>query len=136
MIKPILIAALMLSPLTLYAHDAKIQRVVNVYDGDTLSVHIDGLPDYMQPMAVRIRGIDTPEINGKCDKEKHAAIKAREFLKSKLVGVITLKNIKKDKYFRLLADVWVGELNLGEEIIKSKNGIKYDGKNKRQGVGC
>lgn len=135
MIKLILFL-LTLSPLTLHAHDAKISRVARVYDGDTISVYIEGLPDYMQPMAVRIRGIDTPEIRGECDKEKQAAIKAREFLKSKLVGVITLKNIQRDKYFRLLADVWVGELNLGEEIIKSKNGIKYDGKNKRQGVGC
>ena len=114
------------------SYDAKIDHVVSVYDGDTFTAYIAQAPAYMRQMPVRIRGIDTPEINGKCDEEKRLAIESREFLKSKLVGAITLKNIQRDKYFRLLADVDAGGLSISDEIIKYKKGRKYDGR-KRQG---
>lgn len=117
---------------TAHAIDAKISHVVSVYDGDTFTAYIDQAPPYMRQMPVRIRGIDTPEINGKCEQEKRLAIESREFLKSKLVGVITLKNIQRDKYFRLLADVEADGLSISDEIIKYKKGRKYDGR-KREG---
>ncbi len=117
---------------TAHAIDAKISHVVSVYDGDTFTVYIDQAPEYMRQMPVRIRGIDTPEINGKCDEEKMLAIESREFLRSKLVGTITLKNIQRDKYFRLLSDVDANGLSLKDEIIKYKKGRRYDGR-KREG---
>jgi endonuclease YncB( thermonuclease family) len=45
---------------------------------------------------------------GKCDKEKQLARKAKQFPVEHLrtAKSITLKNIKRGKYFRLIADVY------------------------------
>ncbi len=51
------------------------------YDGDTCTFSIQALhPLIGEKINVRIRGIDTPEIRGKCEGEKNKAILARDFL--------------------------------------------------------
>ena len=40
------------------------------YDGDTCYVIIKALPKKLEKMSIRILGIDTPEIRGKCAEEK------------------------------------------------------------------
>ncbi len=51
------------------------------YDGDTCNARLLGVPKTIQQIKVRINGIDTPEIKGKCEKEKLLAI---EDLKDKV----------------------------------------------------
>ncbi len=41
--------------------------VVSVYDGDTFTADIHVFPGLTYRRAVRVAGIDTPEIRGKCD---------------------------------------------------------------------
>ena len=53
-----------------------VSSIKSVYDGDTFTAY---LPGYDKAERVRVRGIDTPEIRGKCPSEKAAAIKARDF---------------------------------------------------------
>jgi endonuclease YncB( thermonuclease family) len=48
--------------------------------------------------AVRIRGIDTPELKGKCAFEREKAIAARERLRSLLAGKVVLSEVELDKY--------------------------------------
>lgn len=44
------------------------------YDGDTCRVTIPGLHSLLgEKIPIRIRGIDTPEIRGKCEAEKTKA---------------------------------------------------------------
>ena len=51
--------------------DIEVVRVVSVYDGDTLRVDLScSQPLFCDNVSVRIRGIDTPEIRGKCDYEE------------------------------------------------------------------
>jgi len=40
------------------------------YDGDTCYVVAKTLPDTLRNMSIRILGIDTPEIRGKCLEER------------------------------------------------------------------
>ena len=44
---------------------------------------------------------------------------------------IILKNIKRGKYFRLIADVYVDGVNLGKLLIKQNHAVKYKGKTKK-----
>jgi micrococcal nuclease len=83
-------------------------------------------------MSIRINGIDTPELRGKCDKEKQLARLANQFTVEHLRAAksITLKNIKRGKYFRLIADVYIDGANLGEQLIKQGHAVKYQGKTK------
>ena len=47
-------------------------QVVGIKDGDTLSVILPGLPAPLNPVAVRLRSVDTPESGGraKCQSER------------------------------------------------------------------
>ena len=63
---------------------------VRNYDGDTITFNLPNLhPIIGKKIRVRLNGIDTPEIKGKCDKEKYDTEQARE-----MDGVIQLMNKK------------------------------------------
>lgn len=106
--------------------------VIKVYDADTITI-ASKLPYNESPLyrlSVRLNGIDTPEMKGKgvTDEEKEAAKTARDFV-SKLVlnKFVRLENIKSEKYGRILADVFVGDVHLNELLIKEGYALKYDG---------
>jgi len=105
-------------------------RVIKVYDGDTITI-ASKLPFNESPLyrlSVRLNGIDTPEIKGKTEDEKLAAKHARDALSALILNkVVTLKNIQTEKYGRILADVYLGDLYLNEWLIKEKYAVKYDG---------
>ena len=104
--------------------------VVKVRDGDTFIIDIPNIPDvFGKNIAVRIRGIDTPELNDKREEIKTIAIKAKEELEKLLLNSknITLYNLGRDKYFRLLASVKVGNIDVAEYMIKKGLAKSYDG---------
>ena len=108
--------------------------VVKVYDGDTITV-ANTLPiiddDTIYRFSVRLNGIDTPEIKGKNEDEKQAAKNARDAL-SKLIlhKEIELKNVSSEKYGRLLADIYLGDIHLNQWMIDERYAVKYDGGHK------
>ena len=104
-----------------------------VYKEDTFRANINELPDIVgKNIAIRILGIDTPEIKGKCKKEKTLAIKARDFARKALFNaeVVIVKNLKRDKYFRLLADVYFDNTNLASALLENGLAVSYSGKKK------
>ena len=115
--------------------DVAVLEITSIYDGDTFRANLKGYPAIIgEHMSIRINGIDTPELRGKCDKEKQLARKAKQFTVERLRGAttITLKNIKRGKYFRLIADVYVDGISLGEQLIKYKHAVQYDGGTKKR----
>ena len=92
-------------------------RVIKVYDADTITI-ASKLPFDASPMyrlSVRLNGIDTPEIKGKdvSDEEKEAAIIARDVVSEMILHkYVVLKNIQTEKYGRVLADVYIDNINL------------------------
>jgi micrococcal nuclease len=52
---------------------------VRVIDGDTLAVTLDNIPAPLNKISVRLLGIDTPELRGKCVREKELALAAKKF---------------------------------------------------------
>ena len=102
--------------------DAKVGKVISVYDADTFRVNIDDWPTIIgSNIPVRVRGVDAPEIRGKCEKEKEKAKQARNFTVSQLEKgrVIELLNIQRGKYFRLIADVYIDGKSLSAELQKN-----------------
>ncbi len=61
-------------------------KVVKVYDGDTFTVEAYPWPGLEAKASVRVNGVDTPEILGKCEAEKQKAIEARDFVKGLILG--------------------------------------------------
>ena len=110
-----------------------VKTVDRVHDGDTFIVGIDDVhPIIGKEISIRINGIDTPEITDKRPHIKKLAIKARDYAANLLHNAqkIELVNIQRDKYFRLLADVYVDGVNLGEELIQAGLAHTYDGHTK------
>lgn len=104
--------------------------VTKVYDGDTFTVTIPTVPKvFGDNISIRIKGIDAPEIRTSCAEEKEAALISRGHL-SRLLTTgeeITILNVERDKYFRLLADVVVGNVNVAHEMLISGNAVEYNG---------
>jgi len=112
-------------------------RVIKVYDADTITI-ASKLPYAESPMyrlSVRLNGIDTPEIKGKgvSDEEKEAAKVARDFVSNLVFNkFVRLENIQSEKYGRILADVYVGDVHLNELLIKERYAVNYDGGTKKK----
>ena len=112
-----------------YYGDLVVEKYLSNYDGDTFRVDIpDVHPIIGQNIPIRLRGVDTPEILGKCDEEKALAIKARDFVRDLLANAesIILQNIERGYYFRIVADVSVDGVDLARTLIQNKLGRPYD----------
>lgn len=105
-----------------------VDRVVRVIDGDTIVVDVNAWPElFGKAVKVRLRGVDTPELRGKCPKEKALAYKAKEFVYNKVgseVRVI-LTNLSRGTFFRVVADVEVGGVDLGSALIRAGLAREY-----------
>lgn len=110
--------------------------VTGIYDGDTFYIEMNGLPPELKRIGVRVRGVDTPEIRGKCAMEKHNALAAKAFTTRSLASAgyrVTLSNVKWDKYGgRIDADVMVSGKSLAKMLIERGYARHYDG-GKRNG---
>jgi len=107
-----------------------VSKVISVYDGDTFRVNINSLPPIVgKNIAIRVNGVDTPEIRGKCQYEKNLALKARDFVRDKLSNAkeIKLTNLQRGKYFRVVANVVVDGVSLEQELLDNKLAYRYDG---------
>ena len=107
-----------------------VSKVISVYDGDTFRVNIDSLPPIVgKNIRIRVNGIDTPEIRGKCQYEKNLALEARDFVRAKLANAkeIKLTNLQRGKYFRVVANVLVDGVSLGQELLDNKLAYEYSG---------
>lgn len=108
---------------------------VSCYDGDTCRFDALVWPGITIHTAVRLRGVDTPEIAGQCDAEKAAAIAARDFIASRLSGAssIVLTAIEPDKYGgRVIATVLIDGASATDLLIADGHARAYDG-GKREG---
>ena len=132
--KLLLLLALFLAVFSVHAAPeygtVTVSKVISVYDGDTFRVDIDSLsPIVGKNIRIRLNGVDTPEIQGKCQYEKDLALKARDFVRNKLTNAkeIKLTKLQRGKYFRVVADVMVDGVSLEKELLENKLAYKYTG---------
>jgi micrococcal nuclease len=120
-----------------FTYPIKGGRVIKVYDADTITI-ASKLPYDDSPMyrlSVRLNGIDTPEIKGKdiTDEEKEAAKTARDFVSNLTLNkFVKLENVATEKYGRILADVYIGDIHLNQLLIKERYAVVYDGGTKKK----
>ena len=139
--KKLALLVFLLFPLHLHLHSESLKdknygniivsEVVSIYDADTFRVNIKDWPDLLgYRISIRLNGVDAPEMRGKCPKEKQLARQAKQitvaFLRAS--NVIELRNMRRGKYFRILADVYGDGKSLADHLI-SKTGFvrEYSG---------
>ena len=112
-----------------YVPEINTGRVIKVYDGDTIT--IAGKVRYNPKIfkfSVRLNGLDCPEMKTRNVKEKLIAVKARDYVANNILNkMITLKEVKLDKYGRLLAYVYYGKRCINTELIEKNLAVSYDG---------
>lgn len=105
-------------------------KVIKVYDGDTITI-ASKIPNTNLPIyrfSVRLAGIDSAEIKGHTEVEKSVAIKARDALNKLIYGkIVTLHNVKTEKYGRILADVYLDKIHINQWMLSNNYAVPYDG---------
>ncbi|TLX16507.1 thermonuclease family protein [Rhizobium sp. MHM7A] len=101
---------------------------VIIRDGDTIVVN---------QVAYRLKGINTPEISGKCENNKEheidLAFQAKDYLTMLLSsGDVHIYRDGYDRYRRVLADVVVNGENVGDRLIKQGLARKWTKKWSKQ----
>jgi len=110
-------------------------KVVQVYDGDTITVLLNPWPadplSYEWRWKVRLLGYDSDEIKQPLKDPNRDALKARAYaakeeLEDLVFGkVVTLQCEKFDSFGRILANVYVGDLHVNNYMIE-KGHLKKD----------
>lgn len=112
------------------------EDITSIYDGDTLTVQIPYIPDvFGKDLSIRISGIDTPEMKSTCvtkeerERERLLATKARDIVLNMVASGdrVTLMGLDRDKYFRLIAEVYIDGKSIGEELISLGLAVPYTG---------
>lgn len=104
--------------------------VLRVVDGDTIAVRASIWLGQEVETMVRVAGVDTPELRGKCQREKDLARQARQFVETLVGEKVRLHDITHDKYgFRVLARVEAPQgSDLAAALISEGLGRPYGGK--------
>ena len=108
-------------------------KVIKVYDGDTITIasylNSSKKKSPLYRFSIRLAGIDSAEIRGKTEKEKDLAQKAKTMLSSIIMDkIVTLKNIKTEKYGRILADIYTDDgLHINQWMLDHNYAVPYDG---------
>ncbi len=109
-------------------------KVLEVIDGDTVTVRARIWLGQAIEIRVRLAGIDTPELRGRCDRERQLAAEARDALSDRIAGGdVTLRDIRYGTYAgRVVARVSTGgEPDLGEMLLASGLARSYAGRGPR-----
>ncbi len=86
-----------------------IAKVIGIKDGDTIAVLHEGKEE-----TIRLNGIDCPE------KKQAFGSKAKQFTSELVFGkIVTVEPVTKDRYGRVVANVFVEGKNVNYEIVKN-----------------
>ncbi len=110
--------------------ELNVTEVIKVIDGDTIKVNIDHVhPLIGERISVRLAGIDTPEMSSTNKNVRALALKAKTFTESLVDNAhsIRLTNLRRDKYFRILAEVILDGESLSDKLLKSGLALPYKG---------
>ncbi len=119
------------------AQETRVLRaeVVRIVDGDTFEAKIELGLDVWLRRAVRLRGVDTPELRGKCPEERAAARRSRARLAELLSsGPVALADLDDDKFGgRVVARVAANGQDVAAALIVAGLARAYDGRGPRAG---
>ncbi len=100
-------------------------KIIDVYDGDTVTAIVDLGFLHFQEMKLRLYGIDTPELRG---DEKEAGIVVRDLVRemilNKDVEIHSYKD-KQGKYGRYLANIIVDGLDVNQWLVDNGHAKSY-----------
>ena len=116
----------------MYNYNATCIRVV---DGDTIDAEIDLGFDIKVTKRIRLGGINAPESRTRNKVEKKLGLAAKERLKEMMEGAANcfeLESQEIGKFGRVIGEVWINDVNVNEDMIKSHHAVPYSAQNKKE----
>ncbi|WP_222611773.1 thermonuclease family protein [Seonamhaeicola algicola] len=100
-------------------------KIIDVYDGDTVTAMVDLGFLHFQEMKLRLYGIDTPELRGS-EREAGLVVRdiVRELILNKEVEIHSYKD-KQGKYGRYLANIIVNGVDLNQWLVDNGHAKPY-----------
>jgi endonuclease YncB( thermonuclease family) len=93
-------------------------RVVEVIDGDTIEVLVEGVPKEM--LRIRLSGIDTPE------RGQPWARRARQALAARVGGAeVRINAVTTDRYGRIVGEVYADDVCVNCELVREGHAWVY-----------
>lgn len=108
-------------------------EIIAVYDGDTVRVNIPSYPKIIgENIRVRLKGINTDEMG-----DDEAADLAGDFVRAKVAAgkKIELRKLSRDKFFRLLAELWIDNKNIADELLEAGLARPWNGQGVKPVIG-
>ena len=93
-------------------------EVLKIYDGDTMTLQCSGQTEKTK---VRLYCIDTPEM-----RQNPWGTEARDHLRSIAGHAVKLIEVDKDRYGRIVGEVYNGEINLNLAQVQAGKAAVYD----------
>lgn len=91
--------------------------VINVVDGDTYDILVDLGFSVYENIRFRLSYYDTPEVRG---EEREEGLRVSEKVREMIEGkTVILKSVKKGSFSRYLAEIWVGDVHLGDYLYEN-----------------
>lgn len=101
-------------------------KIIDVYDGDTVTAMVDLGFLHFQEMKLRLYGIDTPELRG---EEREQGIIVRDILREMVLGKeVTIRSYKdrQGKYGRYLANIILEDgLEVNQWLVDNGHAKEY-----------
>ncbi|WP_027881128.1 thermonuclease family protein [Mesoflavibacter zeaxanthinifaciens] len=101
-------------------------KIIDVYDGDTVTAMVDLGFLHFQEMKLRLYGIDTPELRG---EEREQGIVVRDILREMVLGKeVTIRSYKdkQGKYGRYLANIILEDgLEVNQWLVDNGHAKEY-----------
>jgi len=108
-----------------YYYKAKCIRVI---DGDTIVAEVDlGFNTYTK-VSVRLEGIDAPEVRTRNLEEKQRGLASKKYLEDvfSIEKDFILESKELDKYGRCLGVIYLGDVNVNEEMVEEGMAQVYE----------
>jgi endonuclease YncB( thermonuclease family) len=102
-------------PIGAQSNPVLVGRVIKVTDGDTIKVQLAS-----GPINVRFDSMDAPESN-----QPHGAASKAALARLVANRQVELDVVSQDRYERLVATVYVGDLNVNERMVKDGHAWAY-----------
>ena len=106
-------------------HDLSVDgcRITYVYDGDTVALTCPTRKE-----SARLSGFDTPETKRPgCAAEAALGARATDRLRALVKGSVTLDDLGREKYGRLLVRVTADGRDVGDVLIREGLAVRYAG---------
>ncbi len=109
----------------------KVTKIISVFDADSLTVELSLGRHLRDRWPLRLARINAPEMRDPDPEQQARAYAARDYLRERLDTAlatgqsIIIRSVKLEKYGRALAELYVDDVNINDELLQEGYAVIY-----------